>query len=56
MSVDCLVNAAPEVRAIVGDEAANVDQKSDNYWVLAAALKRYISNEGKGQLPIEVCD
>lgn len=44
---------SPEVRAIVGDEAANVDQKSDNYWVLAAALKRYISNEGNGQLPIE---
>ena len=46
--------AASEVKAIVGDEAASVSRESDNYWVLAAALKRYLDNEGNGQLPIEV--
>ncbi|KAA6425651.1 MAG: NEDD8-activating enzyme E1 regulatory subunit-like [Trebouxia sp. A1-2] len=42
-----------EVKAIVEDEAASVSKESDNYWVLAAALKRYLANEGNGQLPIE---
>lgn len=46
--------AASEVKAIVEDEAASVSKESDNYWVLAAALKRYLANEGNGQLPIEV--
>jgi len=46
--------AASEVRNIMEDEAANVSQESDKYWVLAAALKRYVDQEGKGQLPIEV--
>lgn len=36
------------------DEAASVSKESDNYWVLAAALKRYLEKEGNGQLPIEV--
>lgn len=48
-------HAASEVRSILEDEAASVNKESDNYWVLAAALKRFIDNEGKGQLPIEVC-
>ena len=47
--------AASEVRSILEDEATNVGKDSDNYWVLAAAVKRYIDTEGKGQLPIEVC-
>ncbi len=47
--------AASEVKAIVEDEAATVSKESDNYWVLTAALKRYLDNEGNGQLPIEVC-
>ncbi|KAL3148869.1 hypothetical protein ABBQ32_001742 [Trebouxia sp. C0010 RCD-2024] len=42
-----------EVRAILEDKAARVNKESDNYWVLAAALKRFIDNEGQGQLPIE---
>lgn len=42
-----------EVKAIVEDEAASVSKESDNYWVLAAALKRYLEKEGNGQLPIE---
>ena len=47
-------HAASEVKAIVEDEAASVSKESDNYWVLAAALKRYLEKEGNGQLPIEV--
>lgn len=46
--------AASEVRSIVEDEAVKVSKESDNYWVLAAALKRYLDQDGNGQLPIEV--
>ena len=28
--------------------------ESDDFWVLAAALKRFVDNEGKGSLPVEV--
>lgn len=54
---DCQLfgHAASEVKSILEDDAASVNKESDNYWVLTAALKRYIDNEGKGQLPIEVC-
>ena len=54
---DCqlFVPAASEVRSILEDDAASVSKESDNYWVLTAALRRYVDNEGKGQLPIEVC-
>lgn len=57
MSSDCqlFVHTASEVRSILEDEAASVSKESDHYWILTAALKRYIDNEGKGQLPIEVC-
>lgn len=57
LSCDCQLfrHAASEVKSILEDDAANVNKESDNYWVLTAALKRYIDNEGKGQLPIEVC-
>lgn len=57
LSPDCqlFVHAASEVRSILEDDAASVSKESDNYWVLTAALKRYVDNEGKGQLPIEVC-
>jgi len=49
-------DAAPEVRAILQDEAAaGVAAKSDDFWVLAAALKRFIEEEGHGSLPLEVC-
>ena len=57
MSYECqlFVHAASEVRCILEDDAVSVSKESDNYWVLAAALKGYIDKEGKGQLPIEVC-
>ena len=47
--------AASEVRSILADEAVNrLSKDSDNFWVLAAAMSRYVDNEGNGQLPIEV--
>lgn len=44
------------MRAILQDEAAaRVAAKSDDFWVLAAALKRFVEEEGHGSLPLEVC-
>ena len=37
------------------DEAADTaTSSSDDFWVLAAALKRFVENEGGGSLPLEV--
>lgn len=45
----------PELRAILEDEAAaSVSQSSPGFWVLVAALRRFLGNEGGGLLPIEV--
>lgn len=52
MNPCCL--AASEVRAILEDEATSVSPDSDDFWVLAAALKRFVDNEGQGCLPVEV--
>jgi hypothetical protein len=36
------------------DEAAeSATSSSDDFWVLAAALKRFVGNEGCGSLPLE---
>ena len=32
----------------------SVSPESDDFWVLAAALKRFVDGEGKGCLPAEV--
>ena len=48
------VSAATEVRAVLEDEAASVGPHSTDFWVLAAALKRFIDGEGQGSLPLEV--
>ena len=47
-------DAASEVRSILEDEGTSVSPESDDFWVLAAALKRFVDNEGKGCLPVEV--
>ena len=47
-------DAASEVRSILEDEATSVSPESDDFWVLAAALKLFVDNEGKGCLPVEV--
>lgn len=42
-----------EVQQILRDEkASNISEKSDEFWVLAAALKEFVENEGKGDLPL----
>lgn len=46
--------AASEVRSILEDEGTSVSPESDDFWVLAAALKRFVDNEGKGCLPVQV--
>ena len=48
------MSAATEVRAVLEDEAASVGPHSADFWVLAAALKRFIDGEGQGSLPLEV--
>lgn len=46
--------AAADVQAIMQDEAAeSASSSSDDFWVLAAALKRFVENEGCGSLPLE---
>ena len=46
--------AASEVRAVLEDEATRVGPQSPDFWVLAAALKRFVDGEGQGSLPLEV--
>ena len=49
------VGTAAEVQAIMRDEAADcAASNADDFWVLAAALKRFVENEGCGSLPLEV--
>lgn len=45
--------AASEVRAVLEDEATRIRPQSPDFWVLAAALKRFVYGEGGGSLPLE---
>ena len=45
--------AASEVRAVLEDEATRIAPQSPDFWVLAAALKRFVEGEGGGSLPLE---
>ncbi|KAG8098776.1 hypothetical protein GUJ93_ZPchr0013g35691 [Zizania palustris] len=42
-----------EIRQIIDDSSAEVNSCSSDFWVLVAALKEFIANEGNGELPIE---
>mmetsp|Transcript_8982 Transcript_8982/g.19249 ORF Transcript_8982/g.19249 Transcript_8982/m.19249 type:complete len:537 (+) Transcript_8982:66-1676(+) len=43
-----------EVRSILEDEAASsLTADSDDFWVLAAALRAFVEQEGEGHLPLE---
>ncbi|CAK0763153.1 hypothetical protein CVIRNUC_003029 [Coccomyxa viridis] len=42
-----------EVRAVLEDEATRIRPQSPDFWVLAAALKRFVYGEGGGSLPLE---
>jgi len=42
-----------DVQTILSDEKAiNISGKPSEFWILAAALKEFVANEGKGQLPL----
>ncbi|PSC68884.1 NEDD8-activating enzyme E1 regulatory subunit [Micractinium conductrix] len=43
-----------DLRAVLQDAAAaSITRQSPNFWVLVAALNRFIAQEGQGQLPLE---
>lgn len=42
-----------EVQKILDDPKCNVDSKSSDFWILAAALKDFVKNQGQGKyLPL----
>ena len=49
------MDAASEVKAILDDPATAATARSDDFWVMAAGLKRFVQQEGNGSLPLEVC-
>ncbi|CAL0333926.1 unnamed protein product [Lupinus luteus] len=42
-----------ELQQIINDSSAEVDSSSSDFWVLVAALKEFIANEGGGEAPLE---
>lgn len=36
------------------DEATHVTESSPDFWLLAAALRAFVDEEGRGSLPLEV--
>ncbi|KAL2328351.1 hypothetical protein Fmac_021778 [Flemingia macrophylla] len=42
-----------ELQQILNDSSAEVDSNSSDFWVLVAALKDFIANEGGGEAPLE---
>lgn len=38
---------------IMEDSSAEVDSNSSDFWVMVAALKEFIANEGRGEAPLE---
>ncbi|OVA11480.1 UBA/THIF-type NAD/FAD binding fold [Macleaya cordata] len=41
------------LRQIIDDSSAEVDSTSSDFWVMVAALKEFIANEGDGEAPLE---
>ncbi|CAN8285303.1 unnamed protein product [Cochlearia groenlandica] len=42
-----------EIQDIINDSCAEVDSNSSDFWVMVAGLKEFISNEGRGEVPLE---
>ncbi|KAK7257545.1 hypothetical protein RIF29_31587 [Crotalaria pallida] len=42
-----------DLQQILNDSSAEVDSSSSDFWVLVAALKEFIANEGGGEVPLE---
>jgi len=50
----CILPAASEVQALLQDACATTTSpSSSNFWVLVAALRRFVDAEGGGVLPLE---
>ncbi|KAK4358759.1 hypothetical protein RND71_020988 [Anisodus tanguticus] len=43
----------PNLQKIIDDSCAEVDTNSSDFWVMVAALKEFIANEGGGETPLE---
>lgn len=44
----------PEVRAVLDDPMADaLEPSTPSFWLLVAALKKFVANEGNGRLPLE---
>ncbi|RAL41829.1 hypothetical protein DM860_009011 [Cuscuta australis] len=41
------------VNQIINDNFAEVNSKSSEFWIMVAALKEFIANEGNGEAPLE---
>ncbi|KAI4322556.1 hypothetical protein L6164_022237 [Bauhinia variegata] len=42
-----------DLQQIINDSSAEVDNNSSDFWVMVAALKEFIANEGGGEAPLE---
>ncbi|XP_019246966.1 PREDICTED: NEDD8-activating enzyme E1 regulatory subunit AXR1-like isoform X2 [Nicotiana attenuata] len=43
----------PNLQKIIDDSCTEVDSSSSDFWVMVAALKEFIANEGGGETPLE---
>ncbi|KAK6919366.1 THIF-type NAD/FAD binding fold [Dillenia turbinata] len=43
----------PNLQQIINDCKAEVDSSSPDFWIMVAALKEFIANEGGGEVPLE---
>ncbi|KAG6404804.1 hypothetical protein SASPL_132380 [Salvia splendens] len=44
---------SPSLQQIINDTCAEVNSNSSDFWVMVAALKEFIANEGGGEAPLE---
>ncbi|GMY09891.1 NEDD8-activating enzyme E1 regulatory subunit AXR1-like isoform X2 [Fagus crenata] len=44
---------SPDLQQILNDSSAEVESNSSDFWVMVAALKEFIANEGGGEAPLE---
>ncbi|CAA7405591.1 unnamed protein product [Spirodela intermedia] len=51
--VSASLGISSHLRQIVNDSSCDVDSSSPDFWVLVAALKEFVENEGGGEPPLE---
>lgn len=42
-----------QLRAVLEDKAAEVEASSSDFWIMVAALKQFMANEGQGEPPLD---